>query len=437
MSDPFFSKVTRDRWFFAFFLLTMVALGMLFSPYVYALLFSTVVAVVSWPLFRLIESKLNGRRTIAAILTLISLFFLVFGPLTLIGWLFVSEASSVVRTASQFMEGNQFDILVDTYSQQTPPPVHEAREWLAGWVPEGWLPDEGSMFPAFVDWVRTSALALLSQAGAGLPGILEGFFGFGLDAVIFLFALFTLYLEGPRLLTALMHLSPMDDRYERQLFDVFRELANNMVLATLITAVIQGCIAAIGFRIAGLPSVAFLGILAGVCSFIPLAGTGIIWIPAAIVVGFMHGWSWAVFLAIWNLVFTGSVDNVIKPLVLRGSTRIHPLLIFLSVFGGLAWFGPVGVLMGPLIVAFFLAAYTIYMREYLDMEVALPDKKDDAFLPAWLTRWLPFLRPVKAKKTNTPGEVARLPDADLPKRQKSKTPKRPKTPKTPKPASDQ
>jgi predicted PurR-regulated permease PerM len=65
------------------------------------------------------------------------------------------------------------------------------------------------------------------------------------------------------------------------------------------------------------------------------------------------------------MAFTGSVDNVVKPLFLRGNTRIHPLLIFLAVFGGLSRFGVPGALVGPLIVAFFLAAYTIYQREYL------------------------------------------------------------------------
>ncbi len=402
MNENYWDQKTKDRWFFAFFVVTIVAIAALFSPYLWALLFSAVVAVVSWPLFSWFESKLGQRRTIAALLTVISLFVLVLGPLATVGWLFVTEAIKVTSEANSFFAGGQFDSLADDLSQRSPPQVLAAREWLETWFPQGILPSEGSVAPAMVDWLRSAALGTLKSVGGALPALLEGVFGFGLDFVIFVFALGTLYLEGPRLLTALMHLSPMEDRYERKLFAVFQELANNMVLATLITAIIQGVISGIAFHICGLRSAVFLGVLAGVCSFIPLAGTGIIWIPCAVVVGFTQGWWWALFLTLYSLVFTGSVDNVIKPLVMRGSTRIHPLLIFLAVFGGLAWFGPVGFLVGPLIVAFFLAAYTIYMRDYLDIEAGA---SDEPMLPSWAVRWLPFLAgPAPSRPSDLPSD---------------------------------
>ena len=374
MNENYWDQKTKDRWFFAFFVVTIVAVAALFWPYLWALLFSAVVAVVSWPMFTWFESKLGQRRTLAALLTVISLFFVVLGPLATVGWLFVTEAIKVTSEANAFFAGGQFDAIADDLSQRSPPQVLAARAWIETWLPEGILPPEGSVAPAMAEWLRSSALGTLKSVGGALPAMLEGVFGFGLDFVIFVFALGTLYMEGPRLLTALMHLSPMEDRYERKLFAVFQELANNMVLATLITAIIQGVVSGVAFHICGLRSAVFLGVLAGVCSFIPLAGTGIIWIPCAVVVGFTQGWGWALFLAIYSLVFTGSVDNVVKPLVMRGSIRIHPLLIFLAVFGGLAWFGPVGFLVGPLTVAFFLAAYTIYMDEYLGIETGGTDE---------------------------------------------------------------
>ncbi|MFT6142487.1 MAG: putative PurR-regulated permease PerM [Myxococcota bacterium] len=405
MSDNYWDQKTKDRWFFGFLVLTIVAVALLFSPYLWALLFSAVVAVVSWPMFRWFEAKLGQRRTIAALLTIVSLFVLVLAPLATVGWLFVTEAIKVTSDANSFFAGGQFDALADDLSQRSPPQVLAAREWIETWLPDGVLPPEGTVAPAMAAWLRSAALTTLGGVGGALPALLEGVFGFGLDFVIFVFALGTLYLEGPRLLIALMHLSPMEDRYERKLFAVFQELANNMVLATLITAIIQGVVSGLAFHICGLRSAVFLGVLAGVCSFIPLAGTGIIWIPCAVVVGFTQGWGWALFLAIYSLLFTGSVDNVIKPLVMRGSTRIHPLLIFLAVFGGLAWFGPVGFLVGPLIVAFFLAAYTIYMRDYLDVETGVAG---ESLLPTWVARWLPFLAPP------APGRPSELPQPGLP-----------------------
>ena len=77
------------------------------------------------------------------------------------------------------------------------------------------------------------------------------------------------------------------------------------------------------------------------------------------------GWAWAGFLIAWSVLFTGTVDNVVKPLFLRGSSDIHPLLIFLAVFGGMAWMQLPGILVGPVLVAFFLSLYTIYCEDYL------------------------------------------------------------------------
>ena len=182
----------------------------------------------------------------------------------------------------------------------------------------------------------------------------------------------------------------MEDAYEDRLFEVFREFANNMVLGSVVSGALQGVVAAVGYSIAGADRVVFLGLLTGVFSFIPLVGTAVVWVPVALGTYATVGLGWALFVAAWSMLFTASVDNVVKPLMMRGQSNIHPLLIFLSVFGGMYWMGIPGVLVGPVAVAFFLALYHLYVRDHLGIEVEERDASA-AVLPAWLSRWFPSL----------------------------------------------
>ena len=100
------------------------------------------------------------------------------------------------------------------------------------------------------------------------------------------------------------------------------------------------------------------------------------------------GWGWAIFVVVWSIVFTGTVDNLARPLFMRGSTDIHPLLVFLSVFGGMYWMGIPGVLVGPVIVAFFLALYTIYLQDFLGFS----DSEEDDDTPGMLSNWMAKLK---------------------------------------------
>jgi predicted PurR-regulated permease PerM len=224
-----------------------------------------------------------------------------------------------------------------------------------------------------------------------------------IDAVIFVLAVVTFFMEGPRALQAATRLSPMDDAYEERLFFVFREFANNLVIGSIATAAIQGAVAAVGYGLAGVERILFAGILTGVFSFFPLVGTAVVWIPVSIWVFLNEGAGWAAFVVVWSLVFTGTVDNVVKPLFLRGSSDIHPLMIFLAVFGGLTWMGLPGVLVGPVIVAFFLALYTIYCEDFLGLTPAEAPESDGAWL-VWVQAWLGWNEKPPADRLPAGGE---------------------------------
>jgi predicted PurR-regulated permease PerM len=146
----------------------------------------------------------------------------------------------------------------------------------------------------------------------------------------------------------------------RRLMAVFAEFAQNVVLAGVAAAVVQGVVAGIGYAIAGVERALLFALLTGVMAFVPVVGTAVAWVPVCLLLLFAHRTGAAAFVAVWSLVLTGTIDNIVKPLVVRGRSDLPTLLVFLGVFGGLLAFGLIGLLVGPVLVAMLLALLHIY-----------------------------------------------------------------------------
>ena len=125
-------------------------------------------------------------------------------------------------------------------------------------------------------------------------------------------------------------------------------------------------VATIGFTIARVPHAVFLGIVTLVASFVPVVGTAIIWIPAALLLALTGHMTAAIFIAIWCGVLLTLADNVVKPLAMRGKVEMHTGLVFLALLGGITMFGLLGIIAGPLVIAFLLALLRMYERDFLE-----------------------------------------------------------------------
>jgi len=362
VSESPWSQQVRDRWFFAALGAAAIAVAVLYSQYIYVLLFAATTVVVTWPLYETVLKRCGNRKPVAAVLTVVILAILIFVPIGSILVFALREGLVIGELARTWVADGGFETWwMDRFHEINTP---EVEAWLARV-----LPADFDLAQSILGPIQSALVSVGSSLTGALPTILSSIVTSFIDGVIFLFAVITLYMEGPRVLAFLANLSPMDDDYEKRLFDVFRELANNLVVGSLATAAIQGVVATIGYVIAGVDRVIFVGLLTAVFSFFPLVGTAVVWIPVAIYTGANFGLGWGLFVAAWSVAFTGTVDNFVKPLFLRGSSDIHPLLIFLAVFGGLGWMGLPGVLVGPVIVACFLALYTMYLQDFAQRPV--------------------------------------------------------------------
>jgi predicted PurR-regulated permease PerM len=166
------------------------------------------------------------------------------------------------------------------------------------------------------------------------------------------------------MIRAIMRLSPLDDEYEEQLIDQFGDVTRAVVVATLLSALVQGILAGFGFYFAGVGSVFLLTVLAMLFAIIPFIGSAGIWVPVCLWIYFVDDRMWpAIILAAYCGGVVSMVDNVIKPLVLHGRSNIHPLLALLSVLGGVQALGPIGIIVGPMAVAFLQTLLEMINKE--------------------------------------------------------------------------
>lgn len=189
--------------------------------------------------------------------------------------------------------------------------------------------------------------ALSGTAVLSLFGTLVGFF-------LMIFLLFFLLRDGRAMLTHLSRLVPLSTAHRMRLLTYLGEVTEAVVYGTAMAAAIHGVLIAIGFAIGGLPSPVVFGVLGAFATFIPTVGTGLVLVPAVLYLALTGQWGHAVFLAIWSLL-VGVSDNFLRPMIAAQRADVSTLAIFVGVIGGIASFGLIGLIIGPVLLSLIVA----------------------------------------------------------------------------------
>ena len=206
---------------------------------------------------------------------------------------------------------------------------------------------------------------LISITGATGTFVVKFLFGCGIMIVATFFFLY----DGPSMIKTIMHLSPLDDAYEEELLLEFDRISRAVVLATILSAVVQGLTAGIGYFFVGMDFLILLIMLTTVFAMVPFVGPAVIWVPVCLYVGiYEERMTAAVLLALWGVLVVGTVDNLVKAVVLHGQSQLHPLLALLSVLGGVQALGPIGIVVGPMVVAILQTLLSILQRELIHFD---------------------------------------------------------------------
>jgi predicted PurR-regulated permease PerM len=327
------------------------------------LFLAAVLTVVFRPLHAWSLEAFGDRRHLAALFTTLMISLVVIVPTGYFGYRASIEAASVYRTVA----GKGTDFALE-------PKFHELEYKVVDWYKTNIDPkyqhteiNFTQQAASFVSAASEYAVKLGLDSAKALVGMLIGL-------VVMLIALYFFFADGPGMLDEVMHLSPLDSDYERELLTQFAQVSRAVVLATLISAVVQGLLAGIGYYFA-LPAgspLFLLTVLTTLLAIVPFVGATAVWIPVALWILFVEQNTWtAVLFALYGAGVVSSIDNVIKPLVLHGQSNLHPLLALLSVLGGIQLMGPIGLLVGPMVVS-FMQALLVMLRKELDSLSANP-----------------------------------------------------------------
>ena len=214
------------------------------------------------------------------------------------------------------------------------------------------------------DYFKSFLLSLGGRSTAVLASVV-----FGL--LIMLISIYYFLIDGPEMIKTAMRLSPLDDRYEEELLVEFGQVSRAVVLATLLSAVAQGLLASIAYFFAGFEPVFLLTVVTMMLALVPFVGAAAVWVPAALYLAFIDERMTAgIVLAIYGACIISMADNVIKPLVLHGESNMHPLMALLSVLGGVQALGPIGILVGPMLLAFLQALLNMLQHEIKTMSTS-------------------------------------------------------------------
>ncbi len=314
---------------------------------------AAVLAATFHPWYEQLTLRLRGHRTIAAALITITLVVALVLPIVTLGVVAIRETVEKLDSFHQILAAEGVDGLI----HRIPEPVQSTVERIWQQMPRR---ERNSQF----------VFNLEARAASWIPYLLNVSGQILVQAVLMVIALYFLLLDGSRLLVWLNTVSPLNKTQIRELFTEFRRVSTTVLVGSLVTAAAQAAMALVGYLIARTPNPYFFALLTFFIGLIPILGAGGVSFAVAVYLYLLGHLYAAIFLAIWSVFVVGLVDNVVKPLVIKGGIEMHGAIVFFALLGGLAVFGPIGLVLGPLSVAFLLACLRIYHRDFGRSEAA-------------------------------------------------------------------
>ena len=202
------------------------------------------------------------------------------------------------------------------------------------------------------------------KAAAAVGAALSATGSLVFQAAMMLIALYFMLVQGGELVAWLDGLSPLKPGQTRELLSEFKKVSFAVIMSTVITAAVQAVAALVGYLIAKVPHPILFAGVTFFAALIPAIGAGAVCLVAALLLYVTGHPYMAIFLASWGLIVVGLVDNMVKPLLIKAGMEMRGAVVFFALVGGLGAFGTVGLLLGPLVVAFFLALLRMYQRDF-------------------------------------------------------------------------
>jgi len=339
---------TARRFFFVLLSATMLLLALVVRPLASALFMAAVLAGLMAPMHGRLAVKLRGRRRLAAGLFVFAVVVVLVGPLVALAAFLLREGHEALEFVSQAVRSDSVTHLVAKLPESLEKVITAALARLL---------DVNQMVEKQVSAQGGKTAGVVWAAVSATGSVIFG-------TAMMLIALYFLLVEGDELVSWLDDVLPLRPGQTRELLAEFKKVSFSVIVSTVITAGVQALAALIGFFISRVPHPVFFTAVTFLMALVPAAGAASVCLFAAAVLYVTGHHYMSLFLGLWGIIVVGLVDNVIKPLLIKAGMEMRSALVFFALIGGLGAFGAIGLVIGPLVVALFLALVRIYRRDF-------------------------------------------------------------------------
>jgi predicted PurR-regulated permease PerM len=344
------STSTIFKYFLLLFGVSFLLVGKLLWPFASILIISMLLVSIFRPIYKFLVRYMSDH--FASMLTCGLIILLVFVPLSY----FVMALSKEGIAYFQFIKGINFAVKTQELIQGSTI-FARIQTLLDGY---GISFDTNDLINNLASFAQMLGLFFYNKASAWAANI----FNFFIDFSLMILVIFFLMIDYDRLVKFVMEVSPLPEEQENQLIDKFQKIAQAIMLGNGICGLIQGFLGGLLFAYFQLGSPILWGGIMAVMAFLPIVGIGIILLPTALIFLLKGSIGKAIFTAIFYFVLSMSIEYLLKPKLVGRQVKMHTLVVFLSIIGGLSTFGVLGIIYGPLIITAFLTLADIYLKNY-------------------------------------------------------------------------
>ena len=341
---------TSTKYFLLVFIIAIFFFGRILWPFWSILVLSFLLTNLFRPLYIFFSRKLPDA--LASSLTCLLIIAIVFLPLVFFVFALTDEAlnlytwgrdSRVALRLQIFLQESSFILQIQDQLKEV-----------------GFTFDPSQVTDTFSYLVKKGGLLLYNQASGWAANILQ----FLVMFFFMILVIFFLLMDQPKLIDYMIRLSPLPEDENYLLIKKFQQIANAILKGNGICGMLQGILGGIVFSILGLNSPLLWGCIMAILAFLPIFGIGLVMIPTAIYLAISHQMNQGIFLFIFYILLSFSFEYIIKPKMVGNQVKMHTLMVFLSIIGGLSVYGILGIIYGPLIITAFLTLSDIYIKRY-------------------------------------------------------------------------
>src|SRR5690349_7942049 len=354
--------------------LVLYQLTLIFAPFFTPILWALILARMFYPLYRSLFRLTAGHATVSAAVSTLTVTFVAVLPVAYLLFLVITETIRAYQAGMMWVEGGGLKRLPTLVSGL--PLIGTISQEVLGRFVVAYGDVQGSL----LEGGKAVSAALLT----GVSGLARNTFELVTDFLIMLFTLFFFFRDGQRLFDAFYRAVPLNEDHKAAIFDRLNQTMIAVVRGTLLTATTQGFAAGVTYWALGVPFPVFLGAISALCALLPFGGTALVWGPVAVYLFWTAPlWKMVVMIGV-GVGLVGLMDNFLQALLVGSGADLPVLFLFFASIGGLAYFGFIGLFLGPILLGIAIAAFKIYRDNYQTPASLVPTTEGGVWIDSTL-----------------------------------------------------